>query len=87
MPDGRRHTPISAEEIKKKQVRADTLEDLHRVNVGLRSTNAEKWEVFARGRGWALNTSKNGFFYTQNDIPSVIIERMSNGERRYFFGY
>jgi hypothetical protein len=87
MPDGRRHIPISSEELNKKQLRADTVEDLHRVNVGLRGTNADKWETFVRGRGWALNTSKNGYFYTQNDIPSEIIERMSNGERRYFFGY
>ena len=87
MPDGRRHVKISSEELNKKQLRADSLEDLHRVNVGLRSADSAKWEEFVRRRGWVLNTSKAGQFYTQNDVPSSIIEKMSHGERRYFFGY
>lgn len=87
MPDGRKHIRISAREIDQGFLRADTVEDLHRVNVGLRSRDKEKWLAFCRKMGWPVYKSERGNYYTQNDVPSDIIENMEHPERRYFFGY
>lgn len=87
MPDGRIHTRISSNEITRGFLRADTIEDLHRVNVGLRGRNREKWLEFVRRMGWPVYQSSRGYYYTQNDVPSDIIENMEHPERRYFFGY
>jgi hypothetical protein len=87
MPDGRIHTRISVREKEQKFLRADSLEDLHRVNAGLRGRDKDKWEKFVQRMGWTLFESSKGHSYTQNDVPSEILEAMSHSERRYFFGY
>lgn len=87
MPDGRKHVRISVQEVTRGFLRADTVEDLHRVNVGLRGPDAAKWRAFALRMGWQVYASKKGFLYTQNDVPSELIARMEYSERRYFFGY
>lgn len=87
MPDGGRADVITASELRQGRLRVATIETMHNVNRGMNGKNSAAWVAFARSLGWSVSTSPRGHFYTQDNVASAVLERMTWRERDYFFGY
>jgi len=87
MPNGERARLVSASEVTRGRLAVGTIETMHAVNKGMNGASGELWVRFAMRLGWEVGVSARGRFYTQDNIASEILERMTFRQRDYFFGY
>lgn len=88
MPDGSKATIVSVSELRSGRLRASTLETMHRINVGLSSSDPGPWLRVCGLLGWAVypNKRKPGY-HTYDDVSREVIDSLTSREIHYFFGY